>query len=169
MISILRPLRFIAQTLTEETSPRQMSMGIALGMLVGLVPKDNLTAFLCLFVLCASRVNLGLGFASAFVFSWIGAWMDPVSHYFGYQILSAQSLQTWWTWFFDQPITPWTSLNNTIVIGSLVVGLALLFPVYRAFLPITRKYSPRVEKRLKRFKLVQLLWGIELGTGLGEV
>ncbi len=169
MIFLLRPLRFITRTLTEETSPRQMAMGVALGMLVGLVLKDNLTAFLCLFILCASRVNLGLGFISTFLFSWIGHLVDPVSHFIGYKLLTAESLNSWWTWFFDHPVVPWTSLNNTVVLGSLIVGLVLLIPVYRSFIPIAQKYSPSVEKRFKKFRIVQVLWGLELGSGLGEV
>ncbi len=168
MNSLLGPLRFITKTLTEETGPKQMAMGIALGMLVGLVPKDNLTAFLCLFILCASRVNLGLGFISAFVFSWIGHIVDPVSNFIGYQLLTSESLSTWWTWFFDHPITPWTSLNNTVVLGSLVVGIGLIYPAYRLSLPLATKYSPSIEKRLKKFRIVQVLWGIELSSGLGE-
>ena len=168
MISLLGPLRYVVRTLTEETSPRQMSLGIALGMIVGLVPKDNLTAILCLFILCASRVNLGLGFLSAFIFSWIGYLLDPVSHFVGFKILTATSLNEWFTWFFDHPVVPWTNLNNTVVLGSLVVGILLFLPVYRTCLPITAKYSPSVEKRLKKFRLVQILWGIELGSGLGE-
>ncbi len=169
MISLLRPLRFITQTLTEETSPRQMALGIALGMIVGLVPKDNLVAVVCLFILCASRVNLGLGFVSAFLFSWIGYWMDPLSHYIGSRLLTAESLNTNWTWFFDQPVTPWTDLNNTVVLGSLIIGVVLFYPVYRISIPVVKTYSPKVENRLKKFRIVQLLWGIELGSGLGEI
>ena len=54
----LRPLRYLAQALILETTPRQLAWGFALGMLIGLIPKGNLIAVALMTLCCALRINV---------------------------------------------------------------------------------------------------------------
>jgi hypothetical protein len=42
MFLILRPIRLLLRAALMDSTPRQMSMGLAFGVLVGLIPKGNL-------------------------------------------------------------------------------------------------------------------------------
>ena len=58
---LLRPGRVLVKVLTDADSSRQIALGFAWGMIVGLVPKGNLIARMLGIVLFASRANLGSG------------------------------------------------------------------------------------------------------------
>ena len=160
----LRPLRFLAQAFGSDDSPRQLALGLSLGMMIGLMPKDNLTVAALSLLLFATRVNLATGALAAFVFSWVGVWTDPAANRIGWYLLSLPALQGFWTTLADLPIIPWTSFNNSVVLGSFVMGLWLWGPVYLAATPLFVYLQPRVTARLRRFKVYQLLMGTELAS-----
>ncbi len=168
MFYLLRPFRFLAKALTDESTPRQLALGFAFGLVVGLVPKGNLTAIALMIALCATRINLGAGMLSAFLFSWLGMLIDPLTHQIGFLLLTAESLRSLWTCFYNIPVMPWTDFNNTIVLGSLVLGLMLFYPAYRTSLPFFDRYTSKMSDKLKKFKLVQLLWGTEWAGRMGR-
>jgi uncharacterized protein (TIGR03546 family) len=167
MLRLLRPVQFLAQALTEASSPRQLAWGLALGVLIGLVPKDNLTAAALMASVAALRVNLAAVTLTAFVCSWCGLLFDPLSHRLGYCLLTAGPLRPLWTWLYDLPLMPWTAFNNTVVLGSLLIGLLALYPTYRLSQPLAVRYAPVLSERLQRFRVVRLLWGAELAAKLG--
>lgn len=166
---LLRPLRLLAAALTDEDAPRELALGLALGVLLGLVPKGNLTAGLLMAVLLCLRANLAGAFLSAFVFSWIAALLDPLTHQIGLVLLHATWLQVCWERFFALPLVPWTNLNNTVVLGSLVIGLLAFWPCYWLFRRWTERFVPIWAERLKKYKIGQLLLGTELVTSWRSV
>ena len=165
---LLRPFRFFAQALSGESTSKQMAMGFALGLAVGLIPKGNLIAIAMMMVLCASRINLGIGLLTVFAVSWAGVFVDPLTHRLGAWLLAHETLVPFWTRFYDMPIAPWTSFNNTVVLGSFVTGLLLIYPVYRLSEPGFAKYSPVIAERLAKFRFVRFLWGAEWAGKLGS-
>jgi uncharacterized protein (TIGR03546 family) len=125
-----RPFRFLYQALTAERSSRQIALGIALGVVIGLLPKGNLVALSFVFLLFALRTNLAAGFLAAGSCSWIGVGLDPISHRLGEVVLTFAPLQGWFASIYKLPLVPWTSLNNTVVMGSLIIGLVQFGPTY---------------------------------------
>lgn len=116
--------------LAQEDSPRRMALGVSTGMLVGLVPKGNLLcAGLCLLVI-ATPVNLGLTIAAAAAFSLLAPVLDPLTHWIGLQLLTWAPLEATWSWLYEVPFVAWTGFNNTVVLGSFALGLALYLPMY---------------------------------------
>ena len=162
----LRPIRFFFKALITDNTPSQLALGFALGMVIGLVPKGNLIAISLMIVLSAIRVNLGMGMLSAFAFSWAGVLLDPFTHRIGEALLTTDQLGSFWTGLYNQPMAPWTKFNNTIVLGSFVLGMTLLIPIFLIAKPIFRTYTPDWSERLQKFKLVQVLHGTELSTRL---
>lgn len=160
-LMLLQPVRYMAQALVEESTPRQMAVGFALGMVVGLVPKGNLTAVVLMTLMCMLRINLAVGLVSAFVFSWIGMLTDPLTHTMGLWLLSHDTLVPLWTTLYDTTVMPWTAFNNTVVLGSLVLGLLLCGPAYWASKPPLTRYAPPLAAWMRKFRIVQLLWGAE--------
>jgi uncharacterized protein (TIGR03546 family) len=164
MFQTIRPLRFLAQALTVESSPRQLAIGFALGVMIGLVPKGNLIAFSLTVVLFATRVNLGIGLATAIGVSFLAPLTDRLTHGLGARVLSNEAIQTLLGSLYQRPVIPWTSLNNTVVVGGLLLGIVLFYPLYHLSESIFRWLLPRITERLKQFRLYHVLLGTDLAT-----
>ena len=169
MFLILKPLRLLLRALTSQSAPRQLSMGLALGVLAGLVPKGNLLAVALGIVLAASRVNLGIAAVAVLCCSLISPLLDPASHAIGVWLLERAELVSFWTWLYNIPTVPWTAFNNSVVLGSFIVGLLLLYPVHRISRPVFEKYSEAVGHWARRFWLARLLLGAEWVSRFGSV
>ncbi|HEY3391881.1 MAG TPA: TIGR03546 family protein [Lacipirellulaceae bacterium] len=125
--SILRPA---IQRLIGVSTPRQLAAGFTLGMILGLVPKGNLIAISLCAMLFTLRVNKGLAVAAAIVFSFASPWADSLTHKLGAIALSVESLQPLYAWLYALPLGPWLGFHNTVVTGSLLVGVYLAYPAY---------------------------------------
>ena len=164
----IKPVRYLASALRDLNSPRRIAWGVALGMLVGLVPKDNLTAAALGIVLLTFRINLAAGTCTALVCACLGAYSDPVTDRLGYAVLTAPELMPFWNWLFQLPLAAWSGLNNTVVMGNLALGLWLLYPVYhatsRSVMWLQRRYGVQLAERLKKYRVYQALLGADLST-----
>ncbi|RZA18252.1 MAG: hypothetical protein EOP10_21370 [Proteobacteria bacterium] len=63
--------------------------------------------------------------ASSFAFSWIaGAFLlDPLMDKLGVYLLRLPSLDHFWTEMAKAPVLPWTQFNNSMVLGSFLLGI----------------------------------------------
>ncbi len=137
------------RTLLNEDSARRLALGVALGMVIGLIPKDSLLAYVVFVVLMISTANLLSAIISGFLFSWVGFLIDPFSHKLGGLILTADQLELTWAYLYDLPLAPWTRFNNTVVMGSLVLGLILAYPVYRISFRFFHSYGHALHLKLQ--------------------
>src|SRR4029453_10490398 len=103
-------------------SPRQLALGCAFGLLLGLLPKGNLLAAFVALLFFTLRVNLSAGMLSALFISFIAGYFDPINHRLGLLLLNAAPLQPLWKRFYNTPFVPWTRFNNTVVLGSFALG-----------------------------------------------
>jgi len=148
-------LRQFIQGLTSDTNPRQIGAGIALGFLIGLMPKATLTAQLLIVLLMATRVNIPMGIITIFAVSLVNPLLDKVTDPIGYALLTSEALRPLWTKLYNIPVVPWTGFNNTVVPGGLVLGAALLAPVYFAGKRFGVFYNERFRDRLMNSKIVK--------------
>ena len=167
MFFLFRPLRLLLKAFTTESTPRQMSMGLALGVLVGLVPKGNLLAIGLATMLAATRVNLAVAGAAIVAASFGAAFCDEWFDGIGYAVLTLPPMQQTWTQLANMPFVPWTDFNNTIVMGSLVTGLIIAWPVHRISLPLFARYSKSLGERARRWWLAKVLLGAEWADRFG--
>ena len=165
---VFKPLKFLAGAMRALSSPRRIAAAVALGMLVGLVPKDNLTAAVLGMLLLSLRLNLAAGSLSTLLFMWIGMLSEPILDRVGYALLTLPSLEPYWSRLYQLPLVPWTGINNTLVLGSLVLGLALFYPVYhtasRSLLALSEKYGDRVIEELKKYRVYQVCTGADFAS-----
>lgn len=169
MFLILRPLRLFIQAFVTESTPRQMAFGLALGVFVGLVPKGNLLAIVLGTLLAATRVNLAIATFAIVLCSFCAAMFDSLFDRVGVFVLSQPSLQGMFTEMINTPFMPWTDFNNSIVMGSFVTGLMLIFPIYRLSRPLFEKYSDKLSKRIRQWRYAKLLLGAEWANRIAAV
>ena len=130
--SFVSPFRKLVHALLASDSPSQLAAGFTLGMLIGLVPKGNLIAVSLCVLLFSLRINKGLAVAAAVLFSFLSPLADAFSHKLGLVVLTASPLQATYASVFSLPLMPWFDFDNTVVAGSLLVGLYVAYPVYWA-------------------------------------
>ena len=123
-------LRRTIQRLIGGSTPRQVAAGFTLGMILGLVPKANLIAVSLLAMIFALRAHKALAMAAACAFSLASPWADSFTHKLGAIVLAADWLQPLFAWLYALPLGPWLGFHNTVVTGSLVVGIYLAYPAY---------------------------------------
>jgi uncharacterized protein (TIGR03546 family) len=147
MIWLIRQFLYLRKAITAVDSPRQVALGFALGMLLGLMPKGNLLVVLLSMVILSCRMNLAVAMLSTLTFSGVGMLADPLTHRLGLALLEWPLLRPLWTRLYSLPLVPWTDFNNTVVLGSFVLGLALLYPAYHlAWTVCERRRIKRAEK-----------------------
>jgi uncharacterized protein (TIGR03546 family) len=151
-LSILR--QFI-KGLTSDTDPKQIGWGIALGFAIGLIPKGNLTAQLLLVLLLALKVNIPMGLITMFLVSFLNPLADRLTDPLGYALLTSDALAPFWTRLYNMPVVPWTSFNNTVLLGGLLAGAILLFPVYLAGRRFGTWYNEKFKDRVMNSRFVK--------------
>jgi uncharacterized protein (TIGR03546 family) len=128
--AFVAPVRKFVQALVASNSPGQLAAGFTLGMIIGLVPKNNLIALSLCVLLFSLRCNKGLALLAAVLFAYVTTWTDPFAHKLGLAVLSMPSMQANYASAFALPLGPWVGFHNTVVLGSLVLGLYVSYPVF---------------------------------------
>jgi uncharacterized protein (TIGR03546 family) len=144
--------------LREGQTPNQVAGGFALGSMVGLMPGLSLQGLLVWLIIFVLNVNLSAAFLAATLFALIAWLLDPVFHQIGYWLLvDLEGLKGFWTTLYNAPIAPLTRFNNTIVMGSIVGALVLVFPVFLGMKRFVIAYRKTVGARIEKTKLYQII------------
>ncbi len=154
--------RRITQALLSSTAPAQLAAGFTLGMIIGFVPKTNLIALSLCVLLFSLRCNKGIGVAAATLFSFSNGWLDPFAHKLGQIVLGYEPLQATYASVLTMPLGPWLGFNNTVVAGSLLIGVYIAFPVYF----FSRALFARLESVFVRHPGARLGLDAELQPGI---
>jgi len=112
---------------------------VAVGMVIGLLPKENLLAVFFALVLVLIPGRMILGIASIVGFTLLSIPLDPVADRIGIRLLDNPAIQTLGSTLYTFPLGAWTMLNNTVVLGHLFIGLVLFFPVYFLSFQVARR------------------------------
>ncbi len=156
----LKILSKIFKALRSNESPNQLAWGFVLGMIVGLTPFWNLHNLLVIVLIIILKVNAAMSIAAFLVFSLFAFLLDPLFHSLGFWLLvDFESLRPLWVFFSTTPGLAWANLNNTVVLGSLVVAILLMFPMLLFTKWWIRLYREKWEARIQKWKIVQAVKG----------
>lgn len=158
----MNPLNLIRQLikgLVKENEPWQIGLGIAFGFWLGIIPKNNLTAQLIFVFMMCTRANLPFAILSVFFFSALSPLTDKISDPLGYFILSSDSLYPLFLKLYNMPVVPWTDFNNTAVMGGLISGALLFFPVYMAGKKFGELYNRTFKDKIANSRMARMLSG----------
>lgn len=149
-LQFLNPIRNLLRIFSQERTPRQLAMGIALGVVIGLLPKGNLIAVSLTVVLFSLRVNLGSGLTTVFLVSLAHPLIAPIAHEFGLRALRNPRVYSFLSHIYQYPLVPWTALNHSVVIGSLLLGVAMFYPSYHVSLQVLTRLQPVWQRVVRR-------------------
>lgn len=124
----------VPQELFQGVRHRCCALSVALGMVTGLLPKENLLVVVCLLTILLLPARLVFGLVSLIAFTIISIPFSPIFEALGSFLLDFSSVRSLGSALFTLPLGAWTMLNNTLVLGSFVFGLILFWPVYHAAL-----------------------------------
>jgi uncharacterized protein (TIGR03546 family) len=161
MITLKLLLKFI-RILNNETNPRAIAAGMALGAIIGLTPKISVHNGVVLLLLLLLNTNVASGFLSMAVFSLFAYVGDPLFNRLGHALLTAQPLHGFWTKLYNTPGVPWTEFNNTLVLGSFTAALILFWPLYFTLIWAVKRYREKVLTVVQKWKIVQALKATKL-------
>ncbi|MCK9582160.1 MAG: TIGR03546 family protein [Endomicrobiales bacterium] len=153
----IKLLKSIVNILQSEISPNQIAAGAVIGALIGLTPVSALHIYFLFFLMLILNVNIGSAMLSAMVFKLIGMLIDPISDKIGYYLLvSNTSLKDFWTNLYNTPIVPFTHFNNTVVLGSFVVGILLALPIFFLSKKLLVIYRIRLKDKVAKWKIMKV-------------
>lgn len=154
---ILKLIAGFLQALNAKATPRAIAGGFALGAVIGLTPKGSLHNAVILLLIFLLPVNKSASIVSAILLAIFAPLGDPLFNALGRSLLTAPSLRGVWTTLYNTPVVPWTRFNNTLVLGSLLVSIALSVPLFYAAVWGVKKYRERIVAVASKWKIVHLI------------
>ncbi|SMP57090.1 TIGR03546 family protein [Neorhodopirellula lusitana] len=136
----------IRKAIAGRKHPSQLAWGVALGVLLGIIPHGNLLAVAMVLVVLMLQVNHAMvalvGVGLTFFASKLDPQFDALGRWIFDQPDVAQALASAW----QLPLVPWTDLNNTVVMGSFVSGLAAVPPCFMLTYPVFKRWALALEE-----------------------
>ncbi len=156
MLILIKFIGKIIAILNSEESPKQLGAGFALGAWIGLMPIAGLMPTLFTLGSFLINVNLGILAFAVIIFKALAYLVDPVANQLGFALLTkTPSLVPLWTKLYNLPVVPYTRFNNTIVLGSFVIGFILLVPNYFLGKWLVHTYRTRFRDKVQQFKIMK--------------
>jgi len=143
-------------------SPGKIAAGFSFGFLIGLMPFWTLQGVVLFILLILLNINLAAGTVAILLASLFAYLLDPIFLDIGFFILNLPALQGLWESLYNMYLGPLTRFYNTFVMGSLLGGLVLVFPVFWGMKKLVIVYREKLEERIKKWKIVQVLKGSKL-------
>lgn len=147
----------IFSALNSDNSPRQISIAIALGVIVGLSPLLSFHNLLILFIVLLIRVHLGSFILSVGIFSGIGYLFSFAMVDVGEALLTNGALAPLFNALYQMDWFKLAHWHHTLTFGGMVVGVLLALPVYFISNVLILKYRTHIRGAIERFKIVKAL------------
>lgn len=162
MFILLKYIAKLLKALSSEASPSQIAGGFVLGMIIGLTPVMSLHNLFIVILIIILKVNIGMALLSFIIFSGIAYLADPAFHSFGVWMLENESLQATWTAMYNNEWWAMTRFYNTVVIGSFIIAVGLIIPMFPFAIFFVNQYRTHIHARVQKLKIVKALKGTKL-------
>jgi uncharacterized protein (TIGR03546 family) len=154
---ILKFLQQLFRALNSDGTPGQVGMGMALGLAFGLTPLGSMHNLVVLTVAMLTTVSFPGVMLGWFIATPLGFALDPLFDRVGMALLMNESLAPLFTWVVNTPVIALSRLNNSIVLGSLVVWFVLLLPAFFLFRFLVARYREHVFAHIQKWRVVQII------------
>ncbi|MBD3609638.1 MAG: TIGR03546 family protein [Gammaproteobacteria bacterium] len=148
---MFEPFSKLIKLLNSEQAPHQLSLAISLALVSGFTPTLGLHNLLVLFLLLVLRVNISAFILAYGSFSVIALTLDPLFHSLGMQLLQHPELTSLWTDMYNNSAWRLARFNNSIMLGSLVISLAAVIPLFFLSNFVIKQYRSQIQVRFKLY------------------
>jgi len=159
---ILKLIRKLYKGLTGAESPTQISLGVGLGVMVGMVSAGTgigilLLAAILIFTVSFPFALVGWAFGALLRASIFGGLIVDVGRW----LLEEAPLHGFWTFVLNLPVIGLLGLRYWKTMGGLVIGLLLAIALFWPVRMLVIRYREAVVARLSKsraFRYVTNLW-----------
>jgi len=141
--------------INANNRPGEVAAAIAIGITLGLIPAGNMIWVALLIATFFIKIHFGMALIVIAIIKPIAHFADPLFDYVGYQILTAASLDTIFTKWYNMPIVPYTAFNNTAVAGSIIVMILLFVPLWFAISKLVKLYREKARDKFLSSTIVK--------------
>lgn len=150
---ILKWLVNIFKALNSNQHPLEIAEGIGFGILLALIPSNNLLWWGVFFISFFLSINQAVMMVILAIGKLFVPFFDPLLDSLGYMILSVPALEDFYDWFFNLLLIPLLRLHNTVVMGAFAFGILLYFPILFVMVRLVRYY-----RQVIRQKIIESKW-----------
>jgi len=162
MLAIVKFIRYVFKVLSSDTALHEIGLGFVLGMWLGLAPLTALYRLFLILMFLVVRCNLAALILGFLVFKPLALLLfDRVSNALGrFLLLSAGPLSEFIGRLSYLPILSWAELNDTLVVGGMVLGWLLAIPVFLLMVWLVKRYRLVVPENRRDFirRIVRKYW-----------
>jgi uncharacterized protein (TIGR03546 family) len=152
---MLKTIAKFLKILNSDAALGQISLGFAFAMIAGFTPLMSLHNLIVLLLVLVLRVNLSSFLLGLALFSALAFALDPLFHRIGLAVLTAPALEGLWTTLYNSTLWRLERFNNSIVMGSLIVSLALFVPFIVIGNLLVQKYREYLLQWVLRSRVMQ--------------
>ncbi len=135
-------IRSVRKAIAGRKHPGQLAWGVALGALIGMIPHGNLLAVVLVLFVLMLHVNHAMAALVGVAVTFLAPRLDPTFDALGRWCFEQPQVADGFAVAWQYPLVPWTDLNNTIVMGSFLIGLIAAGPLYMITYPLFRAWAP---------------------------
>ena len=150
----------LLKALNTNSHPGEIAHAVAIGMLLGFMPKNNALWYLLFVFFLFVRVHKGALLLAVLAASLLARLFDPLFDAIGYAVLTFSPLESVYAALLDIPFVAFTKFNNTIVAGAVVSSLILYIPVYILMRILIKSWRTHLAPALARSKFMQAFYQI---------
>lgn len=143
--------------LNSESSPGQIALAIALGMVLGFTPILSIHNIAILLLAFVIKVNFSAFILSAGFFAGFALALSGLFANIGASLLTDLALNPFWTGLYQLTWFKLAHLHHTLTLGSLLVSLLLFIPVHFTARWLIVSYRHHIRTFIEKFKIVQAL------------
>lgn len=147
----------LIKALNANAHPGDIAHAVSLGLLLSLVPKNNLL-WVFLFVLTLFiRIHKGAFFLSLLLFSPLVPVADVLVERLGFMVLSLSVLEPVYTVLYQTPFIGLTRFNNTMVAGGFLAGILAYMPLYVLVRILLSLYREKLQPAITGSKIFAVI------------
>ena len=154
---MLKAIVNLFKALCANSNPGEIAHAMACGLLLGLMPKNNLLWYLVFVFIFFIRFNKAAYLLMILFGAAVSPALDPLFDRLGYAFLTIPQFSAFFGELLDIPFVAFTKFNNSVVMGSFLAGLVLYIPVCllgHLLVRLIRKYAVPALRRAPVFKTI---------------
>ena len=159
---MIRQIAKLLRILNSETAPINISLAICFGMMVGITQMWSVHNIIILFIVLFFRVNLSAFILGTLVFKGLSFLFNGVFHQIGLALLTADFYKNIGTYLYNITFWKFDRINNTIVVGSIMVSIIGFLPMLLFLNVLIKKYRKHILGYVRKTKIARAMMSSDI-------